>query len=695
MMKKASRWFLIFLAVLLVSRIVFGGFVRFSKPMPYSQTIQEGLLFLGILIVLAVLYARQWVRNWDIQRMVHFSSGLVPAWWIAFWIFNTSRKILPFPAQLPTMQGIFNFIVLFAVLITSVWLLAVLKELLFIQRGKFTAGGFFLLLAGLCVLILYEWIWGQQDIWPEGGWTASYGMSFGRNVFFTLFVAISVLNGFRTKWVHYLRKRQKWEILFLSLLSGAAGFPLIERLPAEMRPHSLVASLFVYGLLVFWMIYTAMSFLTVLLHLPTAGLLDRRMREMSSLQELSTAIGSVFDVRDLIRKTVGLSLQVVDADFAWIELRKGQDFELAGSEGALLEDIRALPVEAAARLRERALKSDSSVLIPHVNRNKEMAAFRRWHRKAGALLAARLQHKNRNLGILYAASEKPFGFMDDHRVIFRAFANQAAMAFENASLVEASLEKERYREELRLAHEAQMRLLPRTLPLLPGLQLKGLCLTANDIGGDFYDLIVLDEDRIDLVIGDVSGKGASAAFNMAELKGVIQGLARHFREPKDIVLEINRFIRSQFEPDEFVTMIYASYRPSEREMRFVRAGHTPVGWIRTEKMEWLESGGLGLGLADNEVLEKSLENRLCRLSPGDALFFFTDGLIEARNRAGEEFGEERLTGLLNRNRGLGAADYLSRIQDEVAAFTQGMPRHDDITLVVLKLDEKRSKEKAS
>jgi sigma-B regulation protein RsbU (phosphoserine phosphatase) len=104
---------------------------------------------------------------------------------------------------------------------------------------------------------------------------------------------------------------------------------------------------------------------------------------------------------------------------------------------------------------------------------------------------------------------------------------------------------------------------------------------------------------------------------------------------------------------------------------------------------------LGLGLADNEVLEKSLENRLCRLSPGDALFFFTDGLIEARNRAGEEFGEERLTGLLNRNRGLGAADYLSRIQDEVAAFTQGMPRHDDITLVVLKLDEKRSKEKAS
>ncbi|MBN1894393.1 SpoIIE family protein phosphatase [bacterium] len=695
MMKKASRWFLILLALLLAARILFGVFSRFLKPMPYSQTIQEGLLFLGILIVLAVLYTRPWVKNWEIQRMVQFAAGLVPAWWIAFWIFNSSRNLLPFPSQFFALQGVFQLCVMLAVLFSAVWLLAVLKELIFIQRGKFTSGCFLLLLTGLCVLILYEWIWGQKNIWQEGGWTYTYGMSFGRNAFFTLFVAVSICNGFRNKWIHYLRKRQKWEILFMTFASGVATFPLIERLPGEMRPLSVTVSVFVYGLLVFWMIYTAAAFLTVLLHLPTAGLMDRRMREMSSLQELSTAIGSVFDVRDLIRKTVGLALQVVDADFSWIELRKGPGFELGGSEGALLEDIRAIPEQAVVRLRDLALRSDSSVLIPHVSRDRETAVFRKWSRKAGALLAARLQYKNKNLGILYAASEKPFGFMDDHRGIFRAFANQAAMALENASLVEASLEKERYREELRLAHEAQMRLLPRSLPLVPGLQLQGLCLTANDIGGDFYDLIVPDQDRIDMVIGDVSGKGASAAFNMAELKGVIQGLARHFKEPRDIVLEINRFIRSQFEPDEFVTMIYATYHPSTRQMRFVRAGHTPVAWIRKDDLVWLESAGLGLGLAENEVVEKQLENQVCRLSPGDTLVFFTDGLIEARNRADEEFGEERLTELLNRNRGLGAADCLSRIEEEVAAFTQGTPRHDDITLVVLTLDENRSKEKAS
>jgi len=291
------------------------------------------------------------------------------------------------------------------------------------------------------------------------------------------------------------------------------------------------------------------------------------------------------------------------------------------------------------------------------------------------------------MGILYAATRESFGFVEDVRALFQTFADQVAVALENANLLQVTIDQEVYLEELRVAHEAQMRLLPQQMPDIDGIELDAFCATANEIGGDFYDLIPVGEDRLDIVIGDVSGKGASAAFYMAELKGVTQALAPHFSFPKNLLIEVNGFVQNHFEANTFVTMVYAIFLYQKRQLRVVRAGHPPSGLVRKNRVTWMETKGLGLGLAPNALFKKTLEEKVINLKKGDTVFFYTDGLSEARNVQGEEYGEEVLTETLLDLHGQGAGDILQAIRGRVDTFSEGVPRHDDVTLVALKVLE--------
>ena len=303
----------------------------------------------------------------------------------------------------------------------------------------------------------------------------------------------------------------------------------------------------------------------------------------------------------------------------------------------------------------------------------------------GSLLAAPVAFQSRVIGVLYALKSDTFGFVEESQGLFQAFGHQAAISLQNAGLVEQSINREKAEEELRLAHEAQMRLLPQSMPAVRGFELDGVCVTANEIGGDFYDVIAAGRDRIDIVVGDVSGKGAAAAFIMAESKGAIRALAGRHRSPKDILCELNGFFREQGEPGLFLTMAYAILTPSRRRIRIARAGHCPVGLIRQGGVRWLEPRGLGLGLADGRIFRPGLREKEIALAPGDRLFFYTDGLVEARNAGEEEFGEERLTRLLAGAPSSDTAAALVRsVIGRLEKFTRGVARHDDVTVLALR-----------
>jgi serine phosphatase RsbU (regulator of sigma subunit) len=251
-------------------------------------------------------------------------------------------------------------------------------------------------------------------------------------------------------------------------------------------------------------------------------------------------------------------------------------------------------------------------------------------------------------------------------------------------------EKRRLEQELQVARDIQMSLLPHGAFKAPGMAVAALCVPAREVGGDYYDFLPLANGRIGLLIADVSGKGASAALYMAELKGLMLSLSRIHMSPRALLIEANEIIANHLDSRSFITMTYAVIDRAAGTLTCARAGHTPFMRIAggEQRVEVLAPDGmvLGLNLDRGERFERCLQELTLPIAAGDLLFFFTDGVSEAMDAEGECFGESRLSTCLAATAGLAPEAIRDRVVDEVAAFVQGQPQHDDITMVILKIE---------
>jgi serine phosphatase RsbU (regulator of sigma subunit) len=673
-----KKWITGFLTVATI--LFFYVFVAYRLiDIPFlADQVKEWTIAVGLAILLLRLTSRPRFERMNLVRKL-YAFGV---WVLAV---STASAVLPLSDSLhfedkkaaQAAGAMFLHIVLaIGFVIVLVILFLLLKELIFVQQTRRTAKQFRLLLIAIFLNVGFVLLAGpEKKIRMPGPFTFD-----SPNVFFILLILVSILLGFRVKWIPFLNKRSKLILFFAG--SVVFGFFLSQSssLSEFLNPISASAGTAVSGIVISVSIYFGMALAGLLIHLPTAGLMDRKMREVKSFQELSAVLGADLNKGALLGKIPALATQMVDADIAWLELMEGGRFETAAVHRRPGSTSDIPPDSMCEPCRQDVTERRKTVLM------NDLSKCKRDHSKTGltgSLLAAPVISQSKILGILFAMKAVPFGFVEESQGLFQAFANQAAISLENVQLVEQSIKQEKAEEELRLAHQAQMRLLPQTMPKIRGFEVDGLCVTANEIGGDFYDVISARKDRIDIVIGDVSGKGATAAFYMAEFKGVIQALVSHFASPKEILIEMNAFLRKECDSDTFLTMVYAILQPSRKKIRLARAGHCPVGLIRGGKVTWMETKGLGLGLSPEKVFRQRLEEVEITLRPDDILFFYTDGLTEARNPVGEEFGEDRLTGLLSDLHGRVPGDLIHFITSRVEAFTEGFPRHDDITLLAL------------
>ena len=251
-------------------------------------------------------------------------------------------------------------------------------------------------------------------------------------------------------------------------------------------------------------------------------------------------------------------------------------------------------------------------------------------------------------------------------------------------------EKRRLEQELQVARDIQMSLLPHGALKAPGMSVAALCVPAREVGGDYYDFLPLADGRIGLLIADVSGKGTSAALYMAELKGLMLSLSRIHTSPRALLIEANEIIANHLDSRSFITMTYAVIDRAAGTLTCARAGHTPFMRIVSgeRRVEVLAPDGmvLGLNLDRGERFERCLEQLTLPIASGDLLFFFTDGVSEAMDAEGECFGELRLTTYLAEYADLTPEAIRDRLVEQVAAFVQGQPQHDDITMVILKIE---------
>jgi serine phosphatase RsbU (regulator of sigma subunit) len=236
-----------------------------------------------------------------------------------------------------------------------------------------------------------------------------------------------------------------------------------------------------------------------------------------------------------------------------------------------------------------------------------------------------------------------------------------------------------------VAQQMQKRLLPQRIPDYAALDVAAISEPSLEVGGDYYDFVALDPQRLGVVVGDVSGKGVSAAFYMAEVKGIFQSLSKLCPSPRDLLLRANKALMDSLERNAFISLLYAVFDIPRSTLTLARAGHCPMIYISGEKSELIRPTGLGLGLTYDEVFEDSTQETTITLKQNDVCLFYTDGINESRNADGEEFGFDRLLQVAMNARRENAENIKSAILQEVRNYTGDSSYGDDMTLVVVKV----------
>jgi sigma-B regulation protein RsbU (phosphoserine phosphatase) len=645
-----------------------------------GQTLKEIACLAAVFAGLIWVSRREAYDHLGLMQKLRLMSGLIfILWGLIKFISGAYPLEVFYEARIFGKQMIWLAVEVSLLVFLTFQIFSVLRALIFIQPGRWTARNFNLLLYMVGLVTITAFFPAESETW-EFERSFLLDGSIYQVIARAMLLFMAFLIGFRCKWMHYLNRSQK-------LLSTAVGiallillFSLMPDVPGVAIHYSVILAQFIKSTIILLGLYGSMAILGLILHLPSAGLMDRRMQDIRSLQQISATIGTVYNRPDLLVKAMNMALQILHADFTWIELKKKNTFQLESCSGMKRTDIQQL--DSYFQLIRETIDKDEVLMINDIYRSRFFRKAPRWPFWGGSLLVSILKFKHEIIGIMVVGKENSFGFIEESRGVFRAFCDQVAVALENVRLVEMSIEREVYKEELRVAHEAQMRLLPQSVPRIQNLEVDGFCLTANDIGGDFYDYIEVG-NRLDIVIGDVSGKGAAAAFYMAELKGVIQALAPHFNSPKQILIQINTFLRHHMESNMFVTMFYLMLEPRSGKLTYARAGHEPLGFFHNQRFSWVESGGLGLGLADTQFTDVVQESRLT-LRNGDGLFLYTDGLIEVRNHRDEEFGQQRLSEILEQNAHESAQKINEVIRQTITTFCGEVTRQDDMTAVMIK-----------
>ena len=261
-------------------------------------------------------------------------------------------------------------------------------------------------------------------------------------------------------------------------------------------------------------------------------------------------------------------------------------------------------------------------------------------------------------------------------------------------LLHQKAEKERLEQELRIARSIQMSLLPQGPLTMPGLTLTAHCEPAREVGGDYYDFLPIDEYTLGVLVADVSGKGTSAALYMAELKGIVLSLSQRHRSPRDLLIEADRIISRHLDSRSFITVTYLVIDLKAGTLAYARAGHYPLVYVpgpyaaqRTPKLLAPDGLVLGLQLDEGRTFARLLEEVTVPLGRGDLFVLYTDGVTEAMNADGDCFGDARLAALIAQHADLSADELRERILRDVDAFTASAVQQDDMTMVLLRVEQ--------
>ena len=420
--------------------------------------------------------------------------------------------------------------------------------------------------------------------------------------------------------------------------------------------------------------------------------LDRRMSELQALCEIGASITSVLDTETVIQKVLDGVVGALGFDRSHLMIVDEEANRLvsggsAGVDGEVLSYLRELEYDLD---REDVgvvltVRENRPILVEDVdhttirldNETLNRIGFR-------SFVTAPISAGGRRIGVLVADRIGAGERVTEHdQRLLMGFADQAAIAFENARLYEEALEKKRLEEEVGVAAEIQQRLLPQSLPEVEGFELAAISKPSRGVSGDYYDVVDMEDGRYWIAVGDVCGKGIPAALTMATLRTLFRAQIDRGRPLPEMMQRVSEGLFSATSPEVFATFCFGVLDPGAKTFTYVNAGHPFPIHSSVSSTAGIQGVGIPVGL-DPLIWDKPYEEQKVTLAEGDVLVIFSDGVPEAGAMREDMFGEERLEKVIAEHREEGAMAVQNAVCDAVEVFMDGDPMDDDLTLVVIK-----------
>lgn len=548
-------------------------------------------------------------------------------------------------------------------------------------------------------LILY-----QKSKWLIRGWTvfefallvvllSDIVQLFNEEWLLTL---ISILTGLlalvlsaNMKWVAYLNFRQKWTSLLLLMLSFfylGYFFYTTNRFSEEIAMQSTAflefnGHIFNIFLFSFVMLYSIFSFLVILFNLPTSSVFEQKLEEVVNFQRISQSVQTEQSEESVYEILLESSVRSVFADAAWLEIK--------GDHEQYRLQTRNIPEAEALRIQQHLNgRNVKGVLDQSTDRTRNLSTHLATLKgtRFRSIMAFPVQVKGEKIGTLALLKELPDGFNKEMTQIVSAFANQAGISIENFRLLKEAIQNERYKEELKIAKMVQKSLLPATLEGGDDFEISAFSESADEVGGDYYDTLRISLHQVGLIIADVSGKGTTAAFHMSQMKGIFHSLAQQALEPKDFMIRSNQALRYCLERGSFISATYFVVDSQARRIYYARAGHCPVLFYKasTGKASFLSDKGAALGMVRSKDYCHHVENNEIAYEAGDVMVLFTDGITEAKNPRGEEFGQDRLKETIEEVIARSPREIQEPLINQLYTYTGTEEINDDYTTMIVK-----------
>jgi sigma-B regulation protein RsbU (phosphoserine phosphatase) len=402
-------------------------------------------------------------------------------------------------------------------------------------------------------------------------------------------------------------------------------------------------------------------------------LLNEIARELTSILNLDELLGRIAELLQRLIDFQIFSILLLDASGEKLQHR----FSLRFNENVQVKQ----EIPLGRGLVGQAAETMKAILVPDVSKDPRYVEA---NPETRSELAVPLIYKEKVIGVLDLEHTRRGFFTEEHRRTMTTLAAQVAIAIENARLYEQIAQQERRLErDLALARELQMRLLPQALPQLEHLELAAKFTPARAIGGDLYDFIPYSLSRLGIVIGDVSGKGAPAAIYAALVSGILRSHAPIEPGPAEMLSAVNLSLAERRIEAQFVSLIYAVWDDEHRTLLVANSGLPRPVLLHDGKNSVIEATGLPLGLFD----DANYDEFRFKMKPGDMFVFFSDGILDARNRQGELFGRGRVEKIIEECGGQSADCVVDSLFKAVAEHSAGVEAFDDQTVLAIKVKD--------